>query len=185
MRRGPPACEVLAGLWLCATSTASVPATSIKIVQIPFLTSYYSPVRHTASATPASGSGLNAQTRRPGYASADGLQVFSCCPSGGCRRSWSGDHERRQEPVSGPLLGGAPCKTVQKGIRGLMGRIRDDAHRPHHLVILVRGDVAVPGKETRHGTSEVGPDSRDLASVGDHGILQAGLARSGSARLDA
>src|SRR5436853_7923766 len=75
MRRGPPACEVLAGLWLCATSTASVPATSIKIVQRPFLTSHYSPVRHTASATPASGSGWNAQTRRPGYANADGFKV--------------------------------------------------------------------------------------------------------------
>src|SRR5205807_10281682 len=53
------------------------------------------------------------------------------------------------------LLRGAPCKTVQSGIRGLMGRIlRDDAHRPHHLVILVRGDVAVPGKETRVGIAE-------------------------------
>src|SRR5438874_9139070 len=114
MRRGPPACEVLAGLWLCATSTASVPATSIKIVQRPFFTSYYSPVRHTASATPASGSGLNAQTRRPGYASADG-KVFSCCPSVGWRRSWSGDHEQRQEPVSGPYWEGHPAKPSRRG----------------------------------------------------------------------
>src|SRR5438105_14092897 len=61
------------------------------------------------------------------------------------------------------LLRGAPCKTVQSGIRGLMGRIlRDDAHRPHHLVILVRGDVAVPGKETRVRSEErrVGKECR-------------------------
>ena len=56
-----------------------------------------------------------------------------------------------------------------------------DEVRPHHLVVLVLDDVAMPDVEARQ--VEQGLDPGDLARVGDDGVLEARLPafrRSGS-----
>src|SRR3990167_54790 len=48
-----------------------------------------------------------------------------------------------------------------------------DAQWPHHLVVLVLDDVAVPDELA--GRVELYAQTRDLAGVGDDRILEAGL----------
>ena len=65
------------------------------------------------------------------------------------------------------------CQTV------LLSRILDRANRirTHHLVVLVLQDVAMPHELPR--TIERRFHARDLAGVGDHGVLGARLPRLG------
>ena len=69
---------------------------------------------------------------------------------------------------------------------GLAGLRRSDAVGPHHLVVLVLDDVAVPDELA--GVSELRLDARDLAGVGDDRVLEAGLPRlrrgGGAVELD-
>src|SRR5206468_12370112 len=51
--------------------------------------------------------------------------------------------------------------------------LRSDPIRPHHLVVLVLHDMAVPHVEA--GQIEPGLHPGDLPGVGDHGVLVAGL----------
>src|SRR5262249_8353992 len=51
---------------------------------------------------------------------------------------------------------------------------RDDV-RPHHLVVLVLDDVAVPDVQSRY--VERGPDGRDVSGVGEDGMLEARFPR--------
>src|SRR5687767_11079571 len=50
---------------------------------------------------------------------------------------------------------------------------RADAVRPHHLVVFVLHDVAVP--DELPGRVELRSHPRHLAWIGDHGVLEAGL----------
>src|SRR5207302_7721212 len=110
MRRGPPPCEVLAGLWLCATSNASVPPNSIEIVQRPFLTGHYSPVRHTASATQRLPRGCTHRRDDPNMRARTASRLVRVVLRGlpplvvGGPRAAPGACQRS-------LLRGAPCKT--------------------------------------------------------------------------
>lgn len=60
---------------------------------------------------------------------------------------------------------------------GLTGLGRSDTERPHHLVVLVLDDVAVP--DVLAGGLEGGAHLGDLLRVGDHGVLAPRLAREG------
>ena len=69
---------------------------------------------------------------------------------------------------------------VSGGWPGCTGPMRI---RPHHLVVLVLDDVAVPDELA--GLVELGADAGDLAGIGDDRVLEAGLpgfGRSGGAR---
>ena len=50
---------------------------------------------------------------------------------------------------------------------------RTDPVRPHHLVVLVLHDVAVPDELARR--VELRPDTRDLPRVGDYSVFKAGF----------
>ena len=63
------------------------------------------------------------------------------------------------------------------------GPSRADGEGSHHLVVLVFEDVAVPDVEA--GQVEVGPDARDLAGIGDDGVLGAGFPGLGWANRSA
>ena len=57
---------------------------------------------------------------------------------------------------------------------------RPDPVRPHHLVVLVLDDVAVPDELARR--VELRPDAGHLARIGDDGVLEAGLPGLGRCR---
>ena len=57
------------------------------------------------------------------------------------------------------------------------GLLRADAVGPHHLVVFVFDDVAVP--HVLAGGFEVRADPGHLAGQGDHGVFDSGLPRSG------
>jgi hypothetical protein len=77
---------------------------------------------------------------------------------------WSstGELRGRSSPVAGTLC-----------LLGLAGLDRPDAVRPHHLVVLVLHDVAVPHELAR--IRELRADAGDLARQGGHGVLEPGL----------
>src|SRR3954454_5085657 len=52
---------------------------------------------------------------------------------------------------------------------------RSDPVGPHHLVVLVLDDVAVPDELA--GSAELRPNPGHLAGIGGHGLLEAGLPR--------
>ena len=58
----------------------------------------------------------------------------------------------------------------------LAGLLRADAERPHHLVVLVLDDVAVPD-DTGRALANVRLDAGDLPGIGDDRVLEPGLPR--------
>src|SRR6188474_3587012 len=48
-----------------------------------------------------------------------------------------------------------------------------DAVRPHHFIVLVLDDVAMPDELA--GRIELRPHASDLSGIGNHGVLEASL----------
>src|SRR5512145_797116 len=63
--------------------------------------------------------------------------------------------------------------TSPLGLARLARLDRPDAIRPHHLVVLVLDDVAMPDELTRR--VELRPHACDLARISDNGILETAL----------
>src|SRR5918995_4038018 len=89
--------------------------------------------------------------------------------------SWSGRVRRRI------LLGSLSCRprTRRPLLLGLSGLNWPDPVRPHHLVVLVLDDVAVPDELS--SVPELHADPGYLARVGDHRVLEPTLPGLGSA----
>src|SRR5574337_75510 len=90
---------------------------------------------------------------------------------------WRGAKPVAEGPVAREAslrLPARPLQGAESGMgHGLPRLLGADAVGPHHLIVLVLDDVAVPGELA--GIREAPADAGDLAGVGDHRVLETGF----------